>query len=147
MGAAMHCHSPALLLYAGEPVTRFEIIVFLIVAGAGLVVAVCWGMVEDWIQHTRGRKWPTISAVVDAVSVTVVDSKLPSSAAVHFWPSYLATLTFSYRNPEQQVGEYKRNFGSGEDAKAWANSYKGETVRVRVDPRDPARSVLRDEDL
>jgi hypothetical protein len=28
-------------------------------------------------------------------------------------------------------------------ANRWVNSYKGETVRVHVDPRDPARSVLR----
>ena len=131
----------------GVPLTRCEVIVVSLVVGGGMLVSVFWGAMEDWIKHTRGRNWPTVSAVIDVVSVTIVESKLPSSAAVHFWPSYLATLTYSYRNPDQQVGEFKRSFGSEEDAKAWANSYKGETVKVHVDPRDSTRSVLREEDL
>jgi len=45
------------------------------------------------------------------------------------------------------MGDYSRDFGNEDDAKAWANSYKGETVKAHVDPRDPARSVLRKEDL
>jgi hypothetical protein len=56
-------------------------------------------------------------------------------------------LTYVYRNPELQMGDYSRRFANEDDAKAWANSYKGETVKVRVDPRDPMRSVLRKEDL
>jgi len=42
---------------------------------------------------------------------------------------------------------YSRSFGKKEDAEAWAASYKGEAVKVHVDPRDPTRSVLREEDL
>ena len=34
-----------------------------------------------------------------------------------------------------------------DEAQAWANSYKGSTVMVHLDPRDPTRSVLREEDL
>jgi hypothetical protein len=60
---------------------------------------------------------------------------------------YKATLTYTYNNPEQQMGDYSRDFANEADAKAWANSYKGETVKVHVDPRDPTRSVLRKEDL
>ena len=45
------------------------------------------------------------------------------------------------------MGEYNRRFGNKDDAAAWANSYKGETVVVHVDPRDRTRSVLREEDL
>jgi len=60
---------------------------------------------------------------------------------------YLATLTYTYNNPEQQIGEYSCSFGDKDVAESWANSYKGETVKVRVDPRDPTRSVLREEDL
>ena len=60
---------------------------------------------------------------------------------------YKATLTYTYNNPEQQMGDYSRDCANEADAKAWANSYKGETVKVHVDPRDPTRSVLRKEDL
>jgi hypothetical protein len=60
---------------------------------------------------------------------------------------YKATLTYIYHYPEEQMGDYSRDFGDKEDAEAWANCYKGETVKVHVDPRDPTRSILREEDL
>lgn len=62
-------------------------------------------------------------------------------------PYYKATLTYIYHYPEEQMGDCSREFGSKEYAESWANSYKGETVKVHVDPRDPTRSVLREEDL
>jgi hypothetical protein len=46
----------------------------------------------------------------------------------------------------RQMGDYSRDFAI-DDAKAWANSYKGETIKVHVDPRAPIRSVLRKENL
>jgi|SRR6185437_1214618 len=131
----------------GGPITRSRFILISLVAGAIILVGICRGLVEEWIERTRGRNWPTVSAVIDAVCVSVVESKLPSSGAVSNWPHYLATLTYTYRNPEQQTGDYGRSFGNEDEAKAWANSYKGETVKVHVDPRDPTRSVLREEDL
>lgn len=139
--------SASILVGGGAPVTRFEVILFSLIAGAIIFEGVCEDFLRKWIKRTRGRNWPTVSAVIDAVSVTLVESNLPSSLGVHNWPSYLATLTYSYRNPEQQMGEYKRRFGNEDDARAWANSYKGETLKVHVDPRDPTRTVLREEDL
>jgi hypothetical protein len=131
----------------GGPLTGSEVKWFFLIVGAIMLVAICWGGVEEWIERTHGRNWPTVSAVIDVVSVTLVENNSISSLGSHNWPSYLATLTYSYRNPEQQMGDYKRRFGNEDDAKAWANSYKGETVKVHVDPRDPTRSVLREEDL
>ena len=96
----------------------------------------------------RGRNWPTVSAVIDIVSVSLEDdSFIPAQKASFDQPYYKATLTYIYHYPEAQMGDYSRDFGSKEDAEAWANSYKGETVKVHVDPRDPTRSVLREEDL
>lgn len=135
------------LMFGGGPLTRFKAILILLAAGTIILVGICWGAVEELVKRFHGRNWPIASAVIGTVNVTLVESRLPSSLAVHNWPSYLATLTYIYHNPEEQAGEYKRSFGNEDDAKAWANSYKGETVKVHVDPRNPSRSVLREEDL
>jgi Protein of unknown function (DUF3592) len=138
----------SILILAGGPLTGFEVKMFLLAAGAIMLVGVCWQLLDNWKKRTHGRNWPTVSAVVDIVSVAFCedDSLLPLKADLSF-PYYLATLTYSYEYPEHQMGDYKRRFGSEKDAKDWANSYKGETVKVHVDPRDPTRSVLREEDL
>jgi hypothetical protein len=136
-----------ILMRGGGTITRFEIILFSLAAGAVILVAICWGIVEDWIKRTRGRNWPTVSAVIDVVSVAFIEDDIPSPKADLDDSYYKATLTYTYNNPEQQMGDYSRRFGNKEDAEAWANSYKGETVKVHVDPRDPTRSVLREEDL
>jgi hypothetical protein len=141
-----------ILMLAGGPSTRFEathfeVILVSLVVGAGLVVSICWQLIDDWYKRVHGRNWPTISAVIDVVSVTTVEDNTPSSLAVHFGPYYLAKLTYSYRSPGKQMGEYSRRFGNEGDAKAWANSYKGETVKAHVDPHDPTRSVVLEEDL
>jgi hypothetical protein len=56
-------------------------------------------------------------------------------------------LTYVYRNPELQTGDYDKECYSEDEARAWAESVKGSTVMVHVDPKDPANSVLRAEDL
>ena len=139
--------SIAIIFLRGSPVTGFEIMLFLLAAGAAMLVAISWGMVGEWKKRALGRNWPTVSAVVDIVSVAFIEDDTPGMKAYPDLSSYKATLTYIYKNPEQQMGDYSRSFGKKEDAEAWANSYKGETVKVRVDPRDPTRSVLREEDL
>lgn len=132
-----------------DEVTRSEVIGFSIFVGAVMTVGICWGIVQTCYERIHGRKWPTISAIIDIVSVTFVqdDHVLPPMKAGSGDSYYLAQLTYVYHNPDLQMGEYNRRFGNKEDAEAWANSYKGETVKVHVDPRDPARFVLRKEDL
>lgn len=131
----------------GSPVTGFEIMVFLLGAGAIMLVAVCWQLADNWIKRTRGHTWPTVSAVIDIVSVAFIEDDTLGMKANPDLSFYKATLTYVYNSPEQQMGDYSRSFGNKEDAESWANSYKGETVKVHVDPRDPTRSVLREEDL
>lgn len=135
------------LIYAGGPLTGSEVKWFFLVVGAGLLVSICWDFVDGLVKRVHGRNWPTVSAVIDIVSVAFIEDKTARYAMDLSY--YKATLTYTYRNPEEQMGEYSRRFGKykKEDAEAWANSYKGETVKVHVDPRDPTRSVLREEDL
>lgn len=107
-----------------------------------------------WIRHgksvvqkmsgIRGRDWPTISALVDIVTVC------PQSGQSHdgkCMDGYLATLTYFYSNPELQTGDYCRVFESEEEARTWATSFQGRSVLVHVDPQDPSKSVLLAEEL
>jgi hypothetical protein len=137
----------SILMRGGGAGTRFWLIAIALAAGAVILVGICKGIVEDWIERTRGRKWPTVSAVIEVVSVAFMEDDIPSPKADLDGSYYKATLTYTYKNPEQQMGDYSRDFAEEDEAKAWANSYKGETVKVHVDPSDPTRSVLREEDL
>jgi hypothetical protein len=98
----------------------------------------------QWVNGLRGGDWPPFMAVVDVVSVVVQTENGRYGERI---VGYLATLTYFYRNPELQMGEYSRMFDREEEAQAWAASYKGRTVTVHVDPRDVSRSVLRKEEL
>ena len=122
------------------PATIYTFVLVMLAAGVAVLVAIFRGIVGKRIERTRCRNWPTASAKVDLVSVADVTDDAR-------FPSYRATLTYIYRNPEEQMGDYSRDFGSEQEAHAWANSYKGETVKAYVNPRDPARSFLREEDL
>ena len=121
----------------------------LVVCAVFILGAACWGAIEDLIEHFHGRNWPTVSAVINIVSVAFIpdDSLIPPSKPSFDTSHYKATLTYTYHYPDEQIGEYSRDFANENDAKAWANSYKGETVKIHVDPRDHTHSVLRKEDL
>jgi hypothetical protein len=108
------------------------------------LVARHWRFFIQWMSGIRGRGWASISAVVDIVSVV---EQTEESRFGEDIVSYLATLTYFYRNPKLQMGEYSRKFELESDAQAWATPYKGRAVLVNVDPRDPAKSVLRKEQL
>jgi hypothetical protein len=96
-----------------------------------------------WKRRSRERlvqNWPPITATIEIPTVT--------TQSIGEKPSfYLAELTYFYRNPELQMGEYKRQFGVKSEAKAWAAQFKGRTVQVHVNPDDPADSVLLERDL
>jgi hypothetical protein len=135
------------LMYAGGPVTRFEFILFSLAAGGAVLVAICWGAVEELIERAHDRNWPAASATIEIVSVAFIKDDFPSLKADLDDSHYLATLTYFYNDPERQTGNYSRRFADKDEAQTWASSYKGETVTVHVDPRDPMRSLLRKEDL
>jgi Protein of unknown function (DUF3592) len=141
----------ACILLSGTfgPGTIFWFILIMLATVVAVLVANCWVIVKERFERTRCRDWPTVPAVVDIVSVAYCEpsSLIPAIKSSSYNPYYQATLTYIYHYPDEQMGDYSRDFGSKENADAWANSYKGETVKVHVDPRDPTRSVLREEDL
>jgi hypothetical protein len=98
----------------------------------------------QWLDGIRGRDWATVSAVIDVVCVS---PQMERRDYGEYVVGYVATLTYFYRNPELQMGEYSRMFDEEVDAQAWAESYKGRTIMVNVDPRDPSKSVLLKEEL
>jgi len=120
---------------------------FFLATGVLVLVVIGWTIAKDRLERARCRNWPNVPAVVDIVSVAYIPDETPGIKASLDSSYYKATLTYTYNNPDQQMGDYSRDFGNEDDAKAWANSYKGETVQVHVDPNNPTRSVLRKEDL
>jgi hypothetical protein len=103
-----------------------------------------WRFFTQWLWGIRGRDWTSLSALVDIVTVV---EQTEQGRGQRTTIGYLATLTYFYRNPELQSGDYCRMFDEEADAQDWAASYKGRTVMVHVDPRDPSHSVLRKEEL
>lgn len=83
----------SILILAGGPITRFEIILISLAVAAVMLVAVCWQMLDHWIERTRGRNWPTVSAVVDIVSVACIEDDTPGMKAYPDLSNYQATLT------------------------------------------------------
>ena len=115
--------------------------------GDVMLAGLCWQLLDSWKKRTHGRNWPTVSATIDIVSVAFIEDDMPRMKAYPDDSHSRATLTYIYHYPEEQMGDYSRSFGKKEDAEAWANSDKGETVKVHVDPSAPTRSLLREEDF
>ncbi|HWA94404.1 MAG TPA: hypothetical protein VG844_07355 [Terracidiphilus sp.] len=91
------------------------------------------------------RGWPTISAVIDVVSVSEVIHEGQYGSAET--TGYKATLTYFYRNPELEMGEYTKYFSLEGAAKRWTAGFKGKNVLVHVNPKDPSDSVLLKSDM
>lgn len=134
----------ASIIMRGSPYDWYAVPIVL-AAGALAGAAASWRFFVQCLNGIRGRNWPVVAATIDIASVALQTENYGKGDIV----SYLATLTYFYRNPELQTGDFSRKFNADEeaDARAWADSYKGSTVNVHVDPRDPSHSVLRREDL
>ena len=81
----------SILMLAGGPLTGFEVKLFLLFAGAFILVGICRQLLDTWIKRTRGRNWPTISAVIDIISVAFIpDDSIPSPSVPTDNSGYLA---------------------------------------------------------
>ena len=143
----------AIVLLSGGTKTGFFplfVLACIVLIGVVQVGVNSWPDFVKWWEAKWARDWPMVPAVIDLVTTATwaQDQPLagggPPTTTIY---EHKALLTYSYRNPELQSGDYSRSFGCEDDAKDWADSCKGLRVMVHVDPRDLARSVLRTEDI
>jgi hypothetical protein len=99
-----------------------------------------WQRLRRKIRGTESRNWPALTATIDIVSVVMIGS-------VDEVAGYTATLTYFYRNPDLQVGEYQRFFSLRSAAENWVEQFKSRNVMVHVNTKKPADSVLLEADL
>jgi hypothetical protein len=122
------------------PVYLFTVVM----GGIVLASASSWQFFVQRVKGIRGRNWPTVSAVIDLASVQRRVEPGGKGPPIITW---VVLLTYAYRNPDLQTGDYDRSFNDEGEARDWADSCKGRTVTVHVDPKDPTNSVLRKEEL
>lgn len=99
------------------------------------------------VRQRTATNWPIVTATIDVAAVMQhvapeADQRLPDARQ-----PFVVSLTYFYRNPELQIGEYRRAFATKEQARRWAAQFKGRTVPVHVNPHDPTDSVLLESDL
>ena len=115
------------------------------------VIAAVLGFNARWIRKRRSlakkrttsravRGWLAVSAVIDVVSVA---EHLDSDGRKF----YLAALTYFYRRPDLEMGDYQREFPLKATAQEWVKQFKGRSVIVHVNPKNPADSFLLESDL
>jgi hypothetical protein len=97
---------------------------------------------RKWRQRAKARMvrdWFTVPASIDVISVVerTVDKR-------HYFG---AMLTYFYRRPELQMGEYEREFPQKTPAQEWVKQFKGRQVMVHVNPKNISESILLDSDL
>ena len=111
---------------------------------AAAAIAVFVAVKRWWAKRTARQRlraalnWPTVTATIEVPAV--VQQYAPEKAMI-------VALEYFYRNPELQMGEYRRSFATKEQAKQWGAQFKGRTVPVHVNPDDATDSVLLDCDL
>jgi hypothetical protein len=125
-GAAAVLRYPGLVVFAGIAIA---------------VVAHRWRkLFEERVRLRAAPNWPAITATIEVPAVL----RQPAADKKH---GVVVSLTYFYRNPELQMGEYRRTFATKEQAKQWGAQFKGRTVPVHVNPNDPTDSVLLDRDV
>src|ERR1700686_2300698 len=91
--------SASFLIGTVGPGTLLGFILVLVAGGIVMLVAIGRVIVGGWIERTRSRDWPTVSAVVDIVSVAYCEpagSPILYFKASSYNPYYQATLTYIY---------------------------------------------------
>ncbi len=96
------------------------------------------------------RSWIMVPATIDIVTVVEHTEQESRSRASLYQPTsvyYVAVLTYFYRLPDLETGEYERNFDIENEAQHWADQFKGQQVMVQVNPKNPSESYLLDDEV
>jgi hypothetical protein len=139
-------HPPFASLILSGPNLNWLYLPVVIAVVITIILSLCSRSFVQRGDGARSRDWLPISASIDVVTVLEQTTQGRSGESTI---GYLGTLTYFYRNPELQMGEYSRFFEYNREAEAqkWVADLKGKNVIVYVDPRDPTRSELREEGL
>jgi hypothetical protein len=104
-----------------------------------------WNWFKRWRERNlraAAETWPAVSGRV--VAREIKERKQGRQATI---VAFVAVVTYSYFQSEQQSGTYKREFDSQDEAGAWLDLLYEKEIQVRVDPARPSRSTLLDSDL
>ncbi len=129
------------LLHAFWRIVQRPDVVIAVLIGVAATLQRWWRIARRKAKEPVVRAWPSLPASIDVVSTTV--RQAPDNKRSY----YVAVLSYFYRNPELQMGEYEREFPLQAVAQRWAAQFKGRTVMVHVNPANPAESVLLAADL
>ena len=115
-----------------------------------LLITPLWNLLKRKFIAYKVHSWTAIPATIDIVTV-VEREEQESRSRFSFYQStsvyYVAVLTYFYRLPELETGEYERKFDLDTAAQHWADQFKGRQVMVQVNPKDPSESYLLDDEV
>jgi hypothetical protein len=97
----------------------------------------------QWLQREQAKSWPPATGHIDSAYIAEPKRFLGLSLQSSRSQTYNATLDYSYTlSGETFHGQYKRTFGSEEEAQEFLRYLAGQTVPVQYNSNRPARSAL-----
>lgn len=102
-----------------------------------------WNQIKKWRRsklQELAENWPMTMG-------RVVSREIKERESEGGIDAFIATLTYSYFQAEQQSGTYRREFDSQDGAGAWLDLLFEKEVPVHFDPAKPSRSTLIEREL
>lgn len=111
-----------------------NIAVLLVLLTIGLLFSIRrW---PEWLRRARSSNWPTAQGVIQNGKVSTVRGRGGEMAT--------AQLAYSYQlDGTYYSGYHTESFNDEQKPWSYVDALKGRSVQVRYDPRNPAVSVLR----
>ena len=96
-----------------------------------------------WLQREQAKSWPTASGRIDSAFIDEPKRFLGLSLQSSRSRRYDAVLAYSYSiSGASFQGQFRRNFGSEEEAREFLRGLDGQTISVNYNSNNPARSTL-----